>query len=110
MENILYNISQVLGITIINSLWQGLLIYFMLRLALMFSSQLSSSKKYMLALTSLAAITCWFVYTLVNEIHIYNWLAVTPEKLSAMPLMLELPMNVHRFNDQTIRYYYSIEE
>jgi len=110
MENILYNISQVLGITIIHSLWQGLLIYFVLRLALMFSAQLSSSKKYFLATTSLLAITGWFVYTLVNEIHIYNWLAVMPAKLSATPIMLDLPVGISRFNDQTIRYYYSIEE
>ena len=86
MENILYNISQVLGITIIHSLWQGLLIYFMLRYGIdVFYAQFSSSKKYMLAVTSLLAITGWFIYTLVNEIHIYNWLAVKPAKLSAMP-------------------------
>jgi bla regulator protein BlaR1 len=109
MENILYNISQVLGITIIHSLWQGLFIYFVLRLVLMLSSQLSSSKKYLLAATSLLAITGWFVYTLVNEIHIYNWLAITPAKLSAMPLITDLPVNIGRFNDQSIRYYYNIE-
>jgi len=109
MENILYNISQVLGITIIHSIWQGLVIYFMLRIALLFSTQLSSSKKYALALTSLFAITGWFIYTFVNEIHIYNWLAVKPAKLSAMPLMLELPADIRRFNDQSIRYYYNIE-
>ena len=109
MENILYNISQVLGITIIHSLWQGLVIYFMLRLALMFSAELSSSKKYMLATSSLVAITGWFIYTLINEIHIYNWLAVKPGNLSAMPLMLELPAGIHRLDDETIRYYYNIE-
>jgi bla regulator protein BlaR1 len=109
MENIIYNISQVLGITIIHSLWQGLLIYFMLRLALTFGANLSSSKKYLFAVASLVAITGWFIYTLVNEIHIYNWLAVKPDKLSAMPLMLELPVNISQLSDQSIRYYYSIE-
>jgi len=110
METILYNISQVLGITIIHSLWQGLLIYFILRLALMFSAQLSASKKYTLAVVSLLAIAGWFFYTLVNEIQIYNWLAIKPENLSAMPLMLELPTGIRQFNDQSLRYYYSIEE
>src|SRR6266702_2730913 len=109
MENILYNISQVLGITIIHSIWQGLVIYFMLRIVLLFSAQLSSSKKYALALTSLLAITAWFIYTFINEVHIYNWLAVKPAKLSAMPLMLELPGDIRQFNDQSIRYYYNIE-
>lgn len=110
METLLYNISQVLGITIIHSLWQGLLIYFMLRIVLLFSAQLLASKKYLLALTSLVAITGWLVYTLFTEIAIYNWLAVKPATLLAMPLILELPAGVGRFNDQTIRYYYSIEE
>src|SRR6202522_2935463 len=105
MENILYNISQVLGITIIHSLWQGLVIYFILRMVLTLSAALPSSKKYMLAITSLLAITGWFFYTLINEIHIYNWLAVMPAKLSAMPLALELPANFHRIDDETIRYY-----
>ncbi|MCR8558415.1 M48 family metalloprotease [Mucilaginibacter sp. BJC16-A38] len=110
MQNTLYNISQVLGITIIHSLWQGLLIYFVLKLALMFSAQLSASKKYLMALISLFAITGWFGYTLIGEINIYNWLAVAPTKLSAMPLLTELPSGIARFNDQTIRYYYSVEE
>jgi len=110
MENVLFNISQVLGITIIHSLWQGLIIYFLLRLVLIFAGELSSSKKYIMAVTSLVAITGWFIYTLINEIHIYNWLAVVPAKLSAMPLMLNLPANIGRFDDQTVRYYYSIEQ
>jgi beta-lactamase regulating signal transducer with metallopeptidase domain len=110
MENILYNISQVLGITIIHSLWQGLLIYFLLRLALVLLAGLSSSKKYLLAVSSLLAITGWFACTLVNEIQIYDWLAVKPTNLANMPLMLELPANIRQFNDQSMRYYYSIEE
>jgi bla regulator protein BlaR1 len=110
MQNILYNISQVLGITIIHSLWQGLLIYFVLRLALMFPGQLSASKKYLLAVVSLLAITGWFGYTLINEINLYNWLAVAPSKLSALPLLAGLPSGISRFSDQSVRYYYSIEE
>jgi bla regulator protein BlaR1 len=110
MQNILYNISQVLGITIIHSLWQGLLIYFALRLALIFPGQLSASKKYVFAVISLLAITGWFGYTLINEINIYNWLAAAPSKLSVLPLLAELPSGISQFNDQTVRYYYSIEE
>ncbi|MDF2432144.1 MAG: bla regulator protein blaR1 [Mucilaginibacter sp.] len=110
METILYNISQVLGITIIHSLWQGLLIYFALRLALTFSARLSASKKYILAITGLLAITGWFIYTLVNEITIYNWISSVSAKFSAMPLMIQLPAGINRLNDQGIRYYYSIEE
>ena len=109
MATILYNISQVLGITVIHSLWQALLIYFMLRIALTFGNKLSSAVKYHLALTSLLAITGWFVYTLVTEINVYNWLAVKTLKISDLPAMLNLPAGIHQFNDQTIRYYYDIE-
>jgi bla regulator protein BlaR1 len=87
MENILYNISQVLGITIIHSLWQGLLIYFLLRVVLLFASGLTASKKYLLAVSSLLAITGWFAYTLINEIQLYDWLA-KPVNLANMPIML----------------------
>ncbi|MGN6395517.1 MAG: M56 family metallopeptidase [Mucilaginibacter sp.] len=109
MQNLLYNISQVLGITIIHSLWQGLVIYFVLKLVLMFSGQLSASKRYLLAVGSLLAITGWFGYTLMSEINIYNWLAVTPSKLSAMPVLAELPEGIAKLNGQTLRYYYNIE-
>ena len=76
----------------------------------MFSGQLSASKKYVLAVVSLLAITGWFGYTLVNEIAIYNWLAMAPSRLATLPLLAGLPSGVGRFNDQTVRYYYSIEE
>jgi beta-lactamase regulating signal transducer with metallopeptidase domain len=109
MENVLYNISQVLGITIIHSLWQGLLIYFLLKVVLLFASGLPASKKYLMAVSSLLVITGWFAYTLVHEIQIYDWLA-KPSTLANMPLVLELPANMRHFNDATIRYYYSIEK
>jgi bla regulator protein BlaR1 len=109
MESILYNIGQVLGITIIHSLWQALLIYFMLKIVLTFGNSLSPAAKYWLAVSSLMAVTGWFIYTLITEINLYNWLAVIPSKLTDMPLMLNLPAGIHQFNDQSIRYYYNIE-
>ncbi len=109
MQNILYNISQVLGITVIHSLWQGLIIYFALKLALTLGGQLAASKKYLLALFSLLAITGWFGYTLVSEINIYNWLAVAPAKLSLLPMLTELPAGIRQLNNEGIRYYYNIE-
>ncbi|GGH18678.1 M56 family metallopeptidase [Mucilaginibacter phyllosphaerae] len=106
MENILYNISQVLGIAIIHSLWQGLLIYFILKLVLLCAHELSSSKKYLIALSSLLAITGWFAYTLIHQIQLYDWLA-KPDNLS---LLAAFPQNIQQFGHQTIRYYYSIEQ
>ncbi|MFD0766051.1 M56 family metallopeptidase [Mucilaginibacter lutimaris] len=108
MENILYNISQVLGITIIHSLWQGLLIYFLLRVVLLLATGLSSSKKYLFAVSSLLAITGWFAYTLIAEIQLYDWLA-KPADLKNMPLLASFPHSIQQFGNQSIRYYYSIE-
>jgi len=109
MENMLYNISQVLGLTIINSLWQGLLIYFILRVIVMFSANLSSSKKYVLAYSSLLAITVWFLYTLIKQIYLFNWLATVPVKLPSSPLLLTLPAGINQVDGQSLRYYYNIE-
>jgi len=111
MENALYNISQVLGITVIHSLWQALLIYFMLRVALTLGNKLlSSSAKYLMAVTSLFAISGWFLYTLVGEISIYNWLAIKNADPSAVPIITGLPTAIHQFNDVTTRYYYDIAQ
>jgi len=73
MESLLYNISQVLGITIIHSLWQGLLIYFVLRLLLLSMPSLPSVKKYNLAAIALLSMAVWFIYTFCTEAKIYNW-------------------------------------
>ncbi|MEB0261033.1 MULTISPECIES: M56 family metallopeptidase [unclassified Mucilaginibacter] len=108
MENILYNISQVLGITIIHSLWQGLLIYFLLRVILLLATGLSSSKKHLFAVSSLLAITGWFAYTLITEMQLYDWLA-KPADLKNMPLLAGFPQNIQQFGNLGIRYYYSIE-
>jgi len=78
METTLYNISQVLGITIIHSLWQGMLIYFILRIVFAGASSLSSAKKYDLAVFAMALATVCFLYTLLTEIHSYNWVSLKP--------------------------------
>ena len=109
MQNIFYNISQVLGITIIHSLWQGLFIYALLRLLLMLTRAQASSTRYFLSLSSLAVISCWFLYTLINQIHFYDWEAVTPHKLPATTVN-DLPVALTQFKSESIRYYYSIEK
>jgi bla regulator protein blaR1 len=107
MERILFNISQVLGITIIHSLWQGLFVYFALRILLTF--KISASQKHLLAMLGLFTITGWFFYTLFNEIAIYNQDVLKPGNLSAMPLMLGIPAGITHLSTQATRYYYSIE-
>lgn len=109
MQNILYNISQVLGIAIVHSLWQGLFIYFLLKVALLAANRwLTASHKYLLAVTALLAITVWFGHTLVNEVQAYNWLT-QPTTLANMPLLMELPKSFRNVDANTVRYYYTIQ-
>ncbi len=97
METILYNISQVLGITIIHSLWQGLLIYFVLRIAFMANPALSSVKKYNLAVGAMVSIFVCFVYTLCIEVNAYNW--VNLKSVNTLPLLpyISLPIRSRHF-------------
>ena len=92
MESILYNISQVLGITVIHSLWQGLLVYFILRIIFNGAPQLSSVKKYNIAVIALSSITLWFIYTLFFEIQAYNWASTNNAHIS--PLIPNLNLTV----------------
>src|ERR1700761_6117606 len=73
MINLLYNIGQVLGVTIIHSLWQGLLIYFVLRLILSSAPNLSSAKKYNFSTFALVTMAGWFIYTFCVQAYRYDW-------------------------------------
>ncbi len=76
MQTILYNISQVIGVAIIHSLWQGLFVYLGLRLIILLFPQLSSATKHNVAMTALVWITAWFVYTLSNEFNTHTWVTL----------------------------------
>ena len=85
MESILYNISQVLGITVIHSLWQGLLLWTILRIAFITVPSLSPVKKYNLSVAAIASIFICFVYTLYAEVLVYNWAGL--RSVTALPLL-----------------------
>jgi len=95
METILYNISQVLGVTIIHSLWQGLVVYFILRIVFAGSSSLTATKKYNLAIGAMVAITACFIYTLLTEISEYSWVTLKQNQLLPLLPYLNLPTNSH---------------
>ena len=95
MQNLLYNISQVLGITIIHSLWQGLVVYFILRIVFAGSSSLTATKKYNLAIGAMVAITVCFIYTLLTEINAYSWVTLKQNQLLPLLPYLNLPTNSH---------------
>jgi bla regulator protein BlaR1 len=108
METILYNISQVLGITIIHSLWQGLIIYFILRVIFTAAPSLSAVKKYNLAIAAIVSISICFIYTLFTEAYTYNWVNLRP--LYAAPLVpyLSLPIGNQNFASHEPALYHTI--
>ncbi|RZA02329.1 MAG: hypothetical protein EOP47_07360 [Sphingobacteriaceae bacterium] len=73
MEQLFYNLSQILGTTIIHSLWQGLLIYGALQLIFVVVLGLSAQKKHNIAMLGLFSMVAWFGYTFYTEFNNYNW-------------------------------------
>jgi bla regulator protein BlaR1 len=90
MTSIAYNIGQALGITILHSLWQGLVVYMVMRLVLAVLPALSSVKKYNLAVLAGALVCVWFTYTLFAQIAAFNLLKtplLKPAGLLIIPAM-----------------------
>jgi len=92
MENVLYNIGQVLGITIIHSLWEGLLVYFILRIVFIAAPALSAGKKYNLAIGAMALLFAGFTYTLIVEVNTFNWVNLNSSNALLLPY-LNLSLN-----------------
>src|SRR5665213_406646 len=110
METILYNISQVVGVAIIHSMWQGLFIYLFLRLVLLSFSALSASSKHNVAMAAMFGVTAWFLYTLVGEIQVYQWVELnTHNDTGFVPAILTMPLHMPHTTSFSSRYYYTIE-
>ncbi|GAB2982348.1 hypothetical protein GCM10027049_18660 [Mucilaginibacter puniceus] len=73
MQLLIDNMGQVLGITLIHSLWQGLIIYVALQMLLLWFPDFSSDKKYAVSLFALFSIAAIFVYTFVSQVQLYDW-------------------------------------
>ena len=101
MENLFYNISQVLGITVIHSLWQGLIIYMVLRVFVQVLPGLPAIIKYRVAFAALAGVLGWFAYTLFLQLISYEWQSVRP----VSPIPLSLPGPMRPFSEPANRYY-----
>lgn len=79
MEQLFTLIGQTLGITVIHSLWQGLVIWLALKLVYSIYPSLSSSKKYRLSFIGLLSMVFWFMYTCYNESRVLaDWGAGIP--------------------------------
>src|ERR1700744_6267368 len=106
METILYNISQVIGVAIIHSMWQGLFIYLFLRLVLLSFSAMSAKSKHNIAMLAMFGVTAWFLYTLVGEVRVYQWVELkTNGNTGFIPAMLTMPLHMPHTTSFSSRYY-----
>lgn len=106
MQNLLYNMSQVLGITIVHSLWQGLIVFIVLRLFMLAFPGRSSVVKYWVGYGALVFMLGWFVATLFNELNQYNWLSTKALKVSP----LALPPSMSEIAAPANKLYFGIAE
>ena len=110
METILYNISQVVGVAIIHSLWQGLVVYLFLRLVLLSFSSLSAKTKHNIGMMAMLALTGWFIYTLAGEIRVYQWVQLETNKhYDILPAIMGMPLHIPHQTVYSSRVFYTIE-
>jgi|GEM_PF-3044298 len=112
METLLYNISQVLGITILHSLWQGLLIYAGIRLLLTGFPAASANKKYNILYCGLVTTALWFAYTFFMEAKTYSWAANqhSPFTLSYDVTPYNITQPATAINQPEQPFYYSYKQ
>jgi len=108
MESVFYNISQVLGITIIHSLWQGLLVWFALRLLFTCAPSLSTIKRHNAAMVAMLTISLWFIYTFVSQLQAHVWINLAANAPALLP-DIKLPLVNIPYIAQHNYYYYAIE-
>ncbi|MDO3629127.1 M56 family metallopeptidase [Mucilaginibacter sp. BT774] len=109
METTLYNISQVVGVAVIHSLWQGLFVYLGLRLIILLFPQLSAATRHNVAMTGLAWITVWFIYTLSTEINNHTWVVINAHNKDILPAVFGMPLHLGHDATLSTRYNYAIE-
>ncbi len=109
METLMGNIGQVVGITVIHSLWQGLLIYLLLRLVLGAMPKASSARRYALSFGALSVMTIWFTVTLVTEVSRISWVVPDTQALAGtityLPAHMDIPVNTAQVYQHTINQY-----
>jgi beta-lactamase regulating signal transducer with metallopeptidase domain len=109
MENLFYNISQVLGITIIHSLWQGLLVWFALRLLFTCAPSMSSVKKHNVGMLAMLTISVWFIYTFITQVQAHVWVDLTAATSPVFLPHFAFPINPVAHAAPSSYYNYVIE-
>ncbi len=108
MHNITYNLSQIAGMAVLQSLVQGLFIYLLLRLVLMLISGYPESVKYNVAVTALTVLTGWFLYTLFSKVCSYNWVVLNTYPSHELTQSFKFSIAAKGFKFYTEQYYYQL--
>jgi bla regulator protein blaR1 len=98
-------LSEALGMTILHSLWQGLLIYLLLRVVLGAVPSLGSGGRYNLSVTALMGITLWSTVTLISQLYNQNWAdhtAVTAQGIYPLSLKTLGASAIRVYNEYSI--------
>jgi bla regulator protein BlaR1 len=109
MENLFYNISQVLGVTILQSLWQGLLLWFALKLVFICAPRLSAIKKHNWAMGAMLFLSAWFIYTFIHQFRIHEWVNYTAAGAPSLLPRFYLPLHEVAARPQNNYYEYVIK-
>jgi len=109
MENLFYNVSQVLGITIIHSLWQGLLVWFVLHLLFTCAPSMSSVKKHNLGMAGIFTICAWFIYTFIVQVQQHVWVDLAAISSASLLPHFDFPLNAATHAIPAARLNYVIE-
>lgn len=109
MQSLFYNISQVLGITLIHSLWQGLMVWFVLRLLFTCAPSLSTVKKHNWSMAALLAIAAWFTGTLISQFQNHTWVSLSATASPEFLPYFNFPLKNTAHTVTTSYYNYVIE-
>ncbi len=103
MENIWFSASRILGLSLMHSLWQGLLIYMFIKLLCWCIPAITSKNRYRLATGGLIVLTFWFIYTLIVQ---YSQVAASAKAMAHVNLNNILPFILKQHAAATEHRYY----
>lgn len=98
---LLHNLSEVVAVSILHSLWQCLLIYFVLRILLAGLFGFNANTKYHITNAGLLLSAVCFLYTLFNQASNYSWqLTSQAANFNHLPLWLTIKHTVASSNNR----------
>jgi len=73
MNTLFFDLGRILGMAVIQSLWQGLIVFLVLRLIFLSFPAMGSKWRYRISFGALGVIALWFACTFFNQTVSYQW-------------------------------------